>query len=149
MNEKQVRLNALISVGTKEQATEEQNSKCRPRPYVYELLSLLSAIQTEISDVSKVLLRPLMGELMKGIFSQFVVSIRSIEELKITSEMFRQLDAEIAILEDLLATGMSEEATELALACHSALGLLVGKEEKVIRFPKHMLSKQFSSFQYT
>lgn len=149
LNEKQIKLNSLMQAGLFSHHHESQDLK-KPRPFIFELLSLMAAIQTEISDVSKVLLRPLMGELITRIFTQILSTIRALNE-PITSDMFKQLDAEIAILEDVLATGMSEEAEQLATACHNSLSVQVkdANDKKSVRFNSSLLLKQFASFQYT
>lgn len=146
--ERQTRINALIAAGLRQPVTDGEEVK-KPRSYVYELFCMLAAIQTEIADVSKVLLRPLMGELFTGLFSHFVQCIRAIQSSPLTMHEFQQLDAELAVLEDVLASGMSEEAGSLALASHSALSSLVVEGAKAVRFHTAPILKQFASFQYT
>lgn len=126
----------------------------RPRPYVSQVFLLLAAVQTEISDVSRVLMRPLMSQLATGLFGQMLSAIRAIRP-PIPAALLIQLDAELAIFEEILATGMSEEASELAGAAHSALITLqsISPETKNIKFVRFnciaSMARQYSSFQYT
>lgn len=157
LGEKQVRLNGVISGGMFLNDNQDQlKERQKPRPYLYQLLSLLAAIQTEIGDVSKALMRPLMGELITGIFSHYLAAIRASDPQHNDAVLYKILDAEVAVLEDILATGMSEEANELSLSCHSSISQLLeakavtsGIAIKAIRFPSTLIVKQFASFQYT
>ena len=153
LGEKQLRLNGIISGGIFHVDKQHQdNQRQKPRPYIYQLLSLLSAIQTEIIDVSKVLMRPLMGELILGLFSHYLACIRASDPKHNDLALYKVLDAEVAILEDILATGMSEEANELSLSCHTSISQLLdakaaGTVQKAIRFHSALIVKQFSSYQ--
>ena len=141
------RVCAVLDEGFEKQPIQSDNAD-QPRPFVYKLLSYLTAVQTEIADVSRVLMRPLMGQLITGLFSYLLLIIRRHNHLTIPE--YRQIDAEVAVLEEILATGMSEEASELSLAAHGALGQLLGRPEKTLRFVStRSLLKQYSSFQYT
>ena len=142
------RVCAVLDEGFEKQPVENHIQRDQPRPFVYKLLSYLTAVQTEIADVSRVLMRPLMGQLITGLFSYLLLIIR--RHNHVTLPEYRQIDAEVAVLEEILATGMSEEASELSLAAHGALGQLLGRPEKTTRFVStRSLLKQYSSFQYT
>lgn len=149
---KQQRLNGIIS-GSIFLHSNTSTELQKPRPYIYQLLSLMSAIQTEIGDVSRSLMRPLISELTTGIFGHFLAAIRWSNE-KEHHDVYKVLDAEIALLEDILATGMTEEANALSLGCHTSISLLLQESSpepniKMIRFPSTNIVKQFASFQFT
>lgn len=107
----------------------------------------LAAIQTEISDVSRVLLRPLMGDLVSFLWVRLVDLLRSpTPRTPLDPETARQVKGELQVLEDTLVSVMSEEALQLSRAAQDCLDLTSGVGP--VRVDKGP-ARQFACFQYT
>lgn len=156
---KQSRLIALIRTGTINSGFDWMGKRMptQIRSYVLAVLLELVVVQTEICDVSTVVLRSLMGDLVLMILQEFLRCTQMVRSFGVGG--YLQGRAEVELLQQKLITVMGQEALELFAGIIGTLDAgcadPVAVEEsrrivdELVRKVDEGTSMAFSCFQYT